>query len=125
MGGNPAHAGPVAGACGATGETTVGRMKRGPRWTVPLPRGAEPPYRVFVNGVPQTQGVDYELRGRALSFDRPLAKEGRLGAVRWAGIFLGLFGTYRKDDSVDVQYTVNGRQQLATYLDIVPPDEET
>jgi hypothetical protein len=101
-------------------------MKPGPRWTVPLPRGADPPYRVFVNGVPQTEGVDYELRGRALAFARPLAKEGRLGAVRWAGIFLGLFGTYRKDDSVDVQYTIGGRTQLATYLDIVPPtDEET
>jgi hypothetical protein len=100
-------------------------LKPGPRWTVPLPRGAEPPYQVFVNGVPQTQGVDYELRGHALLFGRPLAKEGRLGAVRWAGIFLGLFGTYRKNDSVDVQYTVNGRTQLATYLDIVPPDQET
>jgi hypothetical protein len=59
-----------------------------------------------------------------LSFDRPLSKEGRLGAVRWAGIFLGLFGTYRKNDSVDVQYTVNGRTQLATYLDIWPPDRK-
>jgi hypothetical protein len=49
---------------------------------------------------------------------------GRLGAVRWAGIFLGLFGTYRKNDSVDVQYTVNGRTQLATYLDIWPPDRK-
>ena len=46
--------------------------------------------------------------------------------MRWAGIFLGLFGTYRKNDSVDVQYTVGGRTQLATYLDIIPPsDEET
>jgi hypothetical protein len=91
------------------------------RWTVPLPRGAEPPYQVFVNGVPQTEGVDYEVRGHALSFTRHLEKEGKLGGVRWAGIFLGLFGTYRKNDSVDVQYTQNGRQRLATYLDIVPP----
>jgi hypothetical protein len=104
---------------------TLARMERGPRWTVPLPRGAEPPYEVFVNGVPQTEGVDYELHGRTLSFDRPLAKEGRLGAVRWAGIFLGLFGTYRKNDSVDVQYTVGGTRQLSTYLDIVPPEQET
>jgi hypothetical protein len=100
-------------------------MKPGPRWTVALPRGAEPPYEVFVNGVPQTEGVDYELRGRTLSFDRPLAKEGRLGAVRWAGIFLGLFGTYRKNDSVDVQYSVGGARQLATYLDIVAPEQES
>jgi hypothetical protein len=96
-------------------------MKPRPRWTVPLPRGAEPPYRVFVNGVPQTEGVDYEVRAHALSFDRHLEKEGKLGGVRWAGIFLGLFGTYRKNDSVDVQYTIGGRPQHATYLDIVPP----
>ena len=107
-----------------TAVATLARMKPGPRWTVPLPRGAEPPYGVFVNGVPQTEGVDYEVRGHALSFDRHLEKEGRLGTVRWAGIFLGLFGTYRKNDSVDVQYTVNGRVQLATYLDIVPPPEQ-
>ena len=88
---------------------------------VPLPRGAEPPYRVFLNGVPQTEGRDYRVEGRVLVFAQHLQKEGRLGAVRWAGIFLGLFGTYRKNDSVDVEYTINGRPQLATYLDIVPP----
>ena len=101
---------------------TLARMKPGPRWTVPLPRGAEPPYRVFLNGVPQTEGVDYELRGHALSFGRHLEKEGRLGTVRWAGIFLGLFGTYRKNDSVDVQYRLAGHEQVATGLDIVPPE---
>ena len=96
-------------------------MKPAPRWMVPLPRGAEPPYRVFVNGVHQTEGVDYEVKGHALSFDKHLEKEGKLGGVRWAGIFLGLFGTYRKNDSVDVQYQHAGRERLAVYLDIVPP----
>jgi hypothetical protein len=94
------------------------------RWTVPLPRGAQPPYRVFVNGVPQVQGRDYEIRGHALSFDRPLAKEGKLGFWRWTSIFLGLIGTYRKNDSVDVEYVRGGRTQLATGLDIVPPEGE-
>lgn len=91
------------------------------RWTVALPAGAEPPYRVFVNGVPQREGVDYELAGRTLAFPRPLAKEGRLGLLRWTSIFLGLIGTYRKNDSVDVQYTKNGQQRIATGLDIVAP----
>ena len=94
--------------------------------TVPIAvvtRAAQPPYSVFLNGVTQTEGVDYEVHGRALSFDRPLAKEGRLGAVRWAGIFLGLFGTYRQNDSVDVQYEENGELRIATYLDIVHPGE--
>jgi hypothetical protein len=92
------------------------------RWRVKLPVGAEPPYRVFVNGVPQAEGTDYELLGHELLFDKPLAKEGRLGAWRWASMFIGLVGTYRKNDSVDVHYTHNGQPQVAVYLDIVPPD---
>ena len=91
------------------------------RWTVPLPRGAEPPYRVFVNGVPQREGVDYELRGDALSFSRHLEKEGKLGFWRWTAMFLALFGTYRKNDSVDVEYSLHGQRRLAVGLDIVPP----
>ena len=91
------------------------------RWTVPLPRGAERPYRVFVNGVPQEEDSDYTVERHALVFWRPLAKEGRLGLFRWTAIFLGLFGTYRKNDSVDVQYKLAGRDQVATGLDIVPP----
>jgi hypothetical protein len=92
------------------------------RWKVPLPAGAQPPYEVFVNGVPQRLGADYELRGHALWFDRPLAKEGRLGFWRWTSIFLGLIGTYRKNDSVDVHYRQGGRDRVAVGLDIVPPE---
>ncbi|MEA2375886.1 MAG: hypothetical protein QOD53_2349 [Thermoleophilaceae bacterium] len=97
-------------------------MEAGRRWLVDLPRGAEPPYRVFVNGVPQTEGQDYELRGRTLAFRRHLEKEGRLGFWRWTAMFLALFGTYRKNDSVDVEYRVSGQPRLAVGLDIVPPD---
>jgi hypothetical protein len=91
-------------------------------WRVKLPHGAEPPFRVFVNGVPQQQGRDYEISGRELLFDRPLAKEGRLGFWRWTSMFIGLVGTYRKNDSVDVHYMQGGKEQVAVYLDIVPPD---
>jgi hypothetical protein len=93
------------------------------RSIVPLPRDAQPPYRVFVNGVPQTEGRDYRVEGGALVFPKHLQKEGRLGAVRWTAIFLGLFGTYRQNDSVDVQYEENGQLRIATYLDIVHPGE--
>jgi hypothetical protein len=92
------------------------------RWTVPLPRGAERPYRVFVNGVPQEEGRDYVVERHALVFDKPLAKEGKIGLWRWTAIFLGLFGTYRKNDSVDVQYRLAGSERVATGLDIVPPE---
>ena len=91
------------------------------RWRVPLPRGAEPPYRVYVNGVPQRQGHDYELVGRELHFFRPLEKE-KLGMGRWAAMFFGLFGSYGRNDSVNVQYRVRGRETVATGLDILPPE---
>jgi hypothetical protein len=93
------------------------------RSIVPLPRGAEPPFRVFVNGVPQTENTDYRVVDDALVFDRHLQKEGKLGIGRWTAIWLGLFGTYRQNDSVDVQYRLGGSEQLATYLDIVHPGE--
>ena len=92
------------------------------RWRVRLPRGAEPPFRVFVNGVPQEEGRDYELAEGELRFPRPLEKE-RLGLGRWTAMFFGLFGSYGKNDSVDVQYTRAGRDAFTTGLDIVPPDE--
>jgi len=89
-------------------------------WRVPLPRGAEAPYRVFVNGVAQVEGDDYEVVEHELHFGRPLEKE-RLGAARWTAIFFGLFGSYGKNDSVDVQYSLGGRDQVAVGLEILPP----
>ena len=91
-------------------------------WRVPLPRGAEPPYRVFVNGVHQTEGEDYRVVERELHFSRELEKEGRLGFWRWTAMFLALFGTYRRNDSVDVQYRIGDRECVATGLDVIPPE---
>jgi hypothetical protein len=87
-------------------------------WIVYLPRGAQPPYRVFINGVEQREGQDFVIAEDALRFSRPLEKEGKIGFWRWAAMFFGLFGTYRKNDSVDIQYMANGHQRLATGLDI-------
>jgi hypothetical protein len=91
-------------------------------WTVPLPEGAQEPFEVYVNGVLQRRGGDYAVDGRILTFTKPLAQEGKLGAVRWASMFLGIAGTYRKNDSVDVVYQAGGRRVVATGLPIVPPD---
>lgn len=86
---------------------------------VELPAGAVAPIRVFVNGVPQEEGRDYRLEGRQLVFaDRLLKKEGRLGFWRWTSMFLGLVGTYKQNDSVDVHWTHDGEQRVAVYLDI-------
>jgi hypothetical protein len=91
------------------------------RWRVPLPRGAEPPFEVFVNGVPQKEGSDYRVAGRELVFEKPLEKE-RLSKGKWAAIFFGLWGYYGKNDSVDVRYRLAGAETLATGLEIIPPD---
>jgi hypothetical protein len=91
-----------------------------PHWTVRLPAGVREPYTVFVNGVPQELGRDYQVRDGMLVFDRPLAKEGKLGFWRW---FLGAWGigTYGKDDQVDVAWDAGGRPRLAHGLQITPP----
>jgi hypothetical protein len=90
------------------------------KWIVRLPKGVREPYTVFVNGIRQHEGSDYEVRGGVLEFDRPLAKEGRLGAGRW---FLGAWGigTYRKNDSVDIAWEVDGQPRVAHALDIEKP----
>jgi hypothetical protein len=77
---------------------------------------------VFVNGVPQHEGADYRVVERELHFDRPLEKE-RLGLGRWTAMFFGLFGSYGRNDSVDVQYRLAGTERVATGLEIVPPGE--
>ena len=100
---------------------TVDEAAATERWVVPLPRGAEPPYRVFVNGVPQREHEDYLVEDGALVFSRPLKKEGRLGFWRWTLMFLSIAGTYRQNDSVDVRFRLAGRDRVATGLDIVPP----
>ena len=64
---------------------------------------------MFLNGVEQTRGRDYRVEGRDLLFDRPLAREGRLGPWRWLGMLLGIAGTYRRNDTVDVVYERGGR----------------
>ncbi|MEX2420850.1 MAG: hypothetical protein WD670_03430 [Actinomycetota bacterium] len=91
-------------------------------WTVSLPPAAAEPFDVYVNGVLQLPGADYSIEGRELRFAKPLAKEGKLGAMRWASMFLGVAGTYRKNDSVDVVYEAAGRKVVATGLPIIPPD---
>jgi hypothetical protein len=86
---------------------------------VRLPRGAAPPIRVYVNGVEQAAGSDYERRGGELVFARPIVKE-TVTPGRWMAMYLGLFGTYRKNETVDVEYTLGGKTQLASDVEIVP-----
>ena len=89
-----------------------------PAARVELPPDALPPFQVFVNGVPQQQGRDFRLEGRSLVFERTLAQEGKLGFWRWLSLLLGVAGTYRQNDSVDVVYARGGRRVVANNLPI-------
>jgi hypothetical protein len=89
-------------------------------WRVPLPPGVKPPLRVFVNAILQQEGRDYELGDGELLFSRSLVKE-KVGFLRWTAMFLALFGSYGRNDSVDVEYTVDGRKHVATNLEFIPP----
>jgi hypothetical protein len=83
---------------------------------VELPADVPEDFDVFVNGVPQKLGSDYRVQGRTLVFARSLAQEGRLGPLRWASMFLGVAGTYRKHETVDVVYERDGKRVVATGL---------
>jgi len=83
------------------------------RSRVDLPPYVKPPYEVFVNGVPQTEGVDFDAIGTSLIFRRTLAREGKLGFWRWLSMFLGVAGTYRKNDTVSVVYSQGDQKSVA------------
>ena len=87
-----------------------------PETVVELPPAVGEDFEVYVNGVPQQRGRDYRVEGRSLVFARGLATEGRLGPVRWLSMFLGIAGTYRQHDMVDVLYDAGGRRTVASGL---------
>jgi hypothetical protein len=89
---------------------------------VTIPSEVTEPYEVFLNGVPQQPGRDFQIVGRTLVFERPLAREGKLGFWRWLSLFLGAAGTYRQNDSVDVVYQSDGRRMVTSGLPIEQAD---
>ena len=89
---------------------------------VRLPADVVRPFEVFVNGVAQREGADYRIDGRTLVFERELRTEGKLGFWRWLSLWVGIAGTYRQNDSVDVAYQRNGKPVVATRLPLEPLD---
>ena len=89
---------------------------------VQLPAAVGERFEVFVNGVAQQPGRDFRREGNDLVFERRLAREGRLGFWRWTSLFLGVAGTYRQNDSVDVVYEHGGRRIVAAALPLIPED---
>jgi hypothetical protein len=87
-----------------------------------LPADVTRPFEVYVNGVPQVEGLDYVVRGGALVFEAAYRTEGKLGATRWTSMVFGVAGTYKQNDSVDVVYERDGRPVVATRLALEPVD---
>jgi hypothetical protein len=86
---------------------------------VRLPAGAEAPVKVYVNGVERAEGVDFEVGPQEIVFAKPIVKE-TVTPGRWMAMYLGLFGTYRKNETVDVEYRRGGKIELAADVEIVP-----
>jgi hypothetical protein len=99
-------------------EVPEGSVAAGRR--VRLPRAAEPPIAVYLNGVEQTEGTDYTVKGSEIVFNRPIVKEGKLGAIRWLSMLIGVVGSYRKHETVDVEYRAGGQVKLASDVEILP-----
>jgi hypothetical protein len=83
-----------------------------------LPRGAEPPYTVYINGVEQQEGTDYRVAEGEIVFERQIVKEAKVGIGRWLAMVIGLFGTYRRNETVDIEFQRRGRIELASDLPV-------
>jgi hypothetical protein len=86
---------------------------------VKLPPGAEAPYVVFINGVEQREGEDYRVAAGEIVFTRDIVKE-KVGTGRWLAMYLGLFGTYRKNETIDLQFQRGGKTELLSDLAVEP-----
>ena len=92
------------------------------RSLIQLPGGAGAEVDVYLNGVRQQPGVDFELDGRTLVFRRTLRRD-RVSGWRW---FLGAWGvgTYRQDDIVDVRYEVDDEVRVGHAMPISVVDDD-
>jgi hypothetical protein len=78
---------------------------------VRLPAGAEPPIQVFINGREQREGSDFSIHDELIVFTRPIVKE-KVSRSRWLAMSLGLFGSYGKNETVDVHFRRGGKVQV-------------
>ena len=83
-----------------------------------LPRGAQEPIRVHINGVEQPRGEVWDVRSGQVVFTRPIVKES-VSRGRWMAMYLGLFGSYRLNEAVDIEYSLGGEPKLAADVEIL------
>lgn len=92
------------------GSHAVGRRAR-------LPRGAQEPIDVYINGVAQPRGEVWDVRGDEVVFTRQIIKE-EVTPGRWLAMYIGIFGTYRLHETVDIEYRLAGKAKLASDVEI-------
>ena len=85
---------------------------------VRLPAGAEPPFTVFINGIEQPK-ESYRIEAGEIDFGRPIVKK-KVGTSRWLAMYLGLWGTYRKNETIDLQFAKGGKIELRSDLAVIP-----
>ena len=93
-----------------------------PQSAAQLPTDVRSPFDVFLNGVLQRPGEDYQVVDGWLIFEGDLKKD-KISGWRWA---LGAWGvgTYRQDDSIDVRWNrADGSPTVAEQLEIVSVPE--
>ena len=44
----------------------------------------------------------------------------KVGTGRWLAMYLGLFGTYRKNETIDLQFQRGGKTELISDLSVEP-----
>src|ERR1700743_2038322 len=83
---------------------------------VAAPAGAREPITVYVNGVEQKRGEDFDITEGQIVFREPIYKENlrELNWFRKLGLGLGLFGWYERNESVDIQFQSSAGVELGS-----------
>lgn len=71
---------------------------------------------MYINGIPQEDGTDYQLEERTLVFPRKLIPEIKMTKLQLLRAALGIAGTYNTQDTIDIIYQHQGRRLVATGL---------
>jgi hypothetical protein len=86
---------------------------------VRVPDGMSRPFQVYVNGVEQAEGQDFEVVGAWIVFVQELTPPREENA---RSVFRGFFfGRYKTEHVVDVACQVGGRAHVFSRLGIEPP----
>jgi hypothetical protein len=89
---------------------------------VAIPLDVRRPFQVFVNGVAQQEGNDFELHGTDLVFNRELIPPHRW--TPWTYLRTAFAGRYQTEHSVDLTYQTETGSAVANNLTIRPPDPQ-